>query len=136
MLLTTSLRSGSFENGRKRKLAKNIYSSSDFGWIYGLLIGILHLMSVIIRELQESIGFGLRGQKFIQQQTVSFANRHHEEHEEGLKNNHQINQINQIVHCSSHQVHQVHLVIKKIISCNSCYPLAKTTNNTNVTNDS
>ena len=80
---------------------------------------------MIIRELQEFVSFGLRGQKFIQQQTVSFANRHHEEHEEGLKNNHQINQINQIVHCSSHQVHQVHLVIKKIISCNSCYPLAK-----------
>ena len=133
MLLTTLLGSGSFENGRKRKLAKNIYSSSDFGWIYGLLIGRLHLMSMIIRELQEFVSFGLRGQKFIQQQTVSFANRHHEEHEECLKNNHQINQI---VHCSSHQVHQVHLVIKKIISCNSCYPLAKTTNNTNVTNDS
>ena len=77
------------------------------------MIGISHLMSMIIRELQEFVSFGLRGQKFIQQQTVSFANRHHEEHEEGLKNNHQINQINQIVHCSSHQVHQVHLVIKK-----------------------
>ena len=67
MLLTTSLGSGSFENGRKRKLAKNIYSNSDFGWIYGLLIGILHLMSMIIRELQEFVSFGLRGQKFIQQ---------------------------------------------------------------------
>ena len=67
MLLTTSLGSGSFENGRKRKLAKNIYSSSDFGWIYGLLIGRLHLMSMIIRELQEFVSFGLRGQKFIQQ---------------------------------------------------------------------
>ena len=65
MLLTTSSRSGSFENGRKRKLAKNIYSSSDFLWIFGLLIGILHLISMIIRELQEFIGFGLRGQKFI-----------------------------------------------------------------------
>ena len=53
MLLTSSLGSGSFENGRKRKLAKNIYSNSDFGWIYGLLIGILHLMSMIIRELRE-----------------------------------------------------------------------------------
>ena len=81
MLLTTSLGSGSFENGRKRKLAKNIYSSSDFGWIYGLLIGILHLMSMIIRELQEFVSFGLRGQKFIQQQIVSFANGHHEKHE-------------------------------------------------------
>ena len=66
MLLTTSLGSGSFENGRKRKLAKNIYSSSDFGWIYGLLIGRLHLMSMIISELREFIGFGLWGQKFIQ----------------------------------------------------------------------
>ena len=65
MLLTTSLGSGSFENGKERKLAKNIYSSSDFGWIYGLLIGILHLMSMIIRELQEFVSFGLRGQKFI-----------------------------------------------------------------------
>ena len=94
-------------------MAKNIYSNSDFGWIYGLLIGISRLMSMIIRELQEFIGFGLRGQKFIQQQTVSFAYGHHEEYEEGLKNNHQINQTNQIIHCSSHQVHQVHLVIKK-----------------------
>ena len=65
MLLTTSLGSGSFENGKKKKLAKNIYSSSDFGWIYGLLIGRLHLMSMIIRELQEFVSFGLRGQKFI-----------------------------------------------------------------------
>ena len=97
MLLTTSLGSGIFENGRKRKLAKNIYSNSDFGWIYGLLIGILHLMSMIIRELQEFVSFGLRGQEFIQQQVVSFANGHHEEREEGLKNNHQINQINQII---------------------------------------
>ena len=70
MLLTTSLGSGSFENGRKRKLAKNIYSSSDFGWIYGLLIGRLHLMSMIIRELQEFVSFGLRGQKFIRQQII------------------------------------------------------------------
>ena len=51
MLLTTSLGSGSFENGYERKLAKNIYSSSDFQWIFGLLIGISHLMSMIIREL-------------------------------------------------------------------------------------
>ena len=71
MLLTTSLGSGSFENGRKRKLAKNIYSSSDFGWIYGLLIGRLHLMSMIIRELQVFIGFGLRGQKFIRQRIIT-----------------------------------------------------------------
>ena len=48
---------------------------------------------MIIRELQEFVSFGLRGQKFIQQQTVSFANRHHEEHEEDLKNNHQMHQI-------------------------------------------
>ena len=51
MLLTTSLGSGSFENGEERKLAKFIYSNSDFGWIYGLLIGILYLMSMIISEL-------------------------------------------------------------------------------------
>ena len=70
MLLTTSLGSGSFENGEERKLAKNIYSNGDFLWIFGLLIGISHLMSMIIRELQESIGFGLRGQKFIQQQII------------------------------------------------------------------
>ena len=70
MLLTTSLGSGSFENGHERKLAKNIYSSSDFQWIFGLLIGILHLMSMIIRELQEFVSFGLRGQKFIQQQII------------------------------------------------------------------
>ena len=63
MLLTTSLGSGSFENGRKRKLAKNIYSSSDFGWIYGLLIGILHLMSMIIRELQEFVVLDFGGTK-------------------------------------------------------------------------
>ena len=66
MLLTISLGSGSFENGYERKLAKNIYSSSDFQWIFGLLIGRLHLMSMIIRELQEFVSFGLRGQKFIQ----------------------------------------------------------------------
>ena len=70
MLLTTSLGSGSFENGKKKKLAKNIYSNSDFGWIYGLLIGISHLMSMIISELQESIDFGHRGQKFIQQRII------------------------------------------------------------------
>ena len=70
MLLTTSLGSGSFENGKERKLAKNIYSSSDFEWIYGFLIGILHLMSMIIRELQEFVSFGLRGQKFIQQRII------------------------------------------------------------------
>ena len=74
MLLTTSLGSGSFENGKKKKLAKNIYSSSDFQWIFGLLIGRCYVMSMIIRELQEFVSFGLRGQKFIQQQTVSFAN--------------------------------------------------------------
>ena len=51
MLLTTSLGSGSFENGKERKLAKNIYSSSDFQWIFGLLIGKLHIMSMIISEL-------------------------------------------------------------------------------------
>ena len=71
MLLTTSLGSGSFENGKEKKLAKNIYSSSDFQWIFGLLIGILHLMSMIIRELQEFIGFGLRGQKFIRQRIIT-----------------------------------------------------------------
>ena len=51
MLLTTLLGSGSFENWKERKLAKNIYSSSDFGWIFGLLIGVLYLMSMIISEL-------------------------------------------------------------------------------------
>ena len=51
MLLTTSLGSGSFENGKKKKLAKNIYSSSDFGWIFGLLIGRCYVMSMIISEL-------------------------------------------------------------------------------------
>ena len=65
MLLTTSLGSGSFENGKEKKLAKNIYSSSDFGWIFGLLIGILYLMSMIISGLQVSVGVGHRGQKFI-----------------------------------------------------------------------
>ena len=65
MLLITSLGSGSFENGKKKKLAKNIYSSSGFQWIFGLLIGLLYLMSMIVRELQVFIGFGLRGQKFI-----------------------------------------------------------------------
>ena len=70
MLLTTSLGSGSFENGKNKKLAKNIYSSSDFGWIFGLLIGVLYLMSMIISELQEFVSFGLRGQKFIQQRII------------------------------------------------------------------
>ena len=65
MLLTTSLGSGIFENGKEKKLAKNIYSSSDLGWIFGLLIGIYDVMSMIIRELQEFVCFGLRGQKFI-----------------------------------------------------------------------
>ena len=51
MLLTTLLGLGSFENGKEKKLAKNIYSSSDFGWIFGLLIGIYDVMSMIIREL-------------------------------------------------------------------------------------
>ena len=51
MLLTTSLGSGSFENGKEKKLAKNMYSNSDFGWIFGLLIGRCYVMSMIIREL-------------------------------------------------------------------------------------
>ena len=51
MLLTISLESGSFENGQERKLAKFIYSNSDFGGIYKLLIGISYIMSMIIREL-------------------------------------------------------------------------------------
>ena len=51
MLLTTSLGSGSFENGEERKLAKNIYSNSNFQWIFGLLIGIYDVMSMIISEL-------------------------------------------------------------------------------------
>ena len=66
MLLTTSLGSGSFENGRKRKLAKNIYSNSDFGRIYGLLIGRCYVMSMIIRELREFAVLDFWGQKFIQ----------------------------------------------------------------------
>ena len=49
MLLTTSLGSGSLENGEERKLAKNIYSNSDFRWIFGLLIGRDYIMSMIIR---------------------------------------------------------------------------------------
>ena len=51
MLLTTSLGSGSFENGQERKLAKFIYSSSGFQWIFGLLIDGCYVMSVITREL-------------------------------------------------------------------------------------
>lgn len=70
MLLTTSLGSGIFENGRKRKLAKNIYSSSGFQWIFGLLIGIYDVMSMIIRELREFVVLDFWGQKFIQQQIV------------------------------------------------------------------
>ena len=70
MLLTTSLGSGSFENGKKKKLAKNIYSSSDFGWIFGLLIGRCYVMSMIIRELREFAVLDFWGQKFIQQQTI------------------------------------------------------------------
>ena len=70
MLLTILLGLGSFENGEERKLAKNIYSSSDFQWIFGLLIGIYDVMSMIISELREFIGFGLWGQKFIQQQII------------------------------------------------------------------
>ena len=65
MLLTTSLGSGSFENGNKKKLANNIYSNSDFGWIYKLLISTHDIMSMIISELQLSVTFCLRGQKFI-----------------------------------------------------------------------
>ena len=49
MLLTISLGSGSFENGKEKKLAKNIYSSSDFGRIFELLIGRCYVMSMIIR---------------------------------------------------------------------------------------
>ena len=51
MPLTTSLGLGSFENGKEKKLAKNIYSSSDFGCIFGLLIGRCYVMSMIISEL-------------------------------------------------------------------------------------
>ena len=65
MLLTILLGLGSFENGKEKKLAKNIYSNSNFWWIFGLLIGKLHLMSMIVRELQVFVCFGHRGQKFI-----------------------------------------------------------------------
>ena len=68
MLLTISLGSGSFENGKKKKLAKNIYSSSDFGWIYKLLISTHDVMYMIISELQLSVAFWLGGQKFILKQ--------------------------------------------------------------------
>ena len=70
MLLTTSSGSGIFENGEERKLAKNIYSSSDFGWIFGLLIGIYDVMSMIVRELREFVVLDFWGQKFIQQQVI------------------------------------------------------------------
>ena len=66
MLLTLLLGLGSFENRGERKLAKFIYSSSDFQWIFGLLIGILYLMSMIIRELSEFMVLDFWGQKFIQ----------------------------------------------------------------------
>ena len=49
MLLTISLGLGSFENEKEKKLAKNIYSSSDFQWIFGLLRGRCYVMSMIIR---------------------------------------------------------------------------------------
>ena len=51
-------------------MAKNIYSNSDFEWIFRLLIGRGYIMSMIIRELQLSATFGLRGQKFIQRQII------------------------------------------------------------------
>ena len=70
MLLTILLGLGSFENGKEKKLAKNIYSSSGFGWIFGLLIGKYYVMSMIISELQEFVGFGLRGQKFIRKHVL------------------------------------------------------------------
>ena len=70
MLLTISLGSGIFENGKEKKLAKNIYSSSDSRWIFGLLIGTLHLMSMIIRELREFVVLDFWGQKFIQRQPL------------------------------------------------------------------
>lgn len=48
---------------------------------------------MIIRELQEFVCSGLRGQKFIQQLIIIFANGQHEGYEEGLKNKHQMHQI-------------------------------------------
>ena len=36
---------------KKENWQKNIYSSSDFWWVFGLLIGIYDVMSMIIREL-------------------------------------------------------------------------------------
>ena len=65
MLLTTLLGLGSFENGRRRKLAKFIYSSSSFQWIFGLLIGVYNVMSMIIRELREFVALDFWGRKFI-----------------------------------------------------------------------
>lgn len=70
MLLTTSLGSGNFENGKERKLAKNIYSSSDFGWIFGLLIGRCYVKSMIISKLREFAVLDFWGQKFIQHQII------------------------------------------------------------------
>ena len=51
-------------------MAKNIYSSSDFQWIFGLLIGRCYVMSMIIRELREFVVLDFWGQKFIQQQII------------------------------------------------------------------
>ena len=65
MLLTISLGSGSFENGEERKLAKNIYSNSDFGWIYGLLTGSSDIKSTKVSEFCEFVFLDFWRQKFI-----------------------------------------------------------------------
>ena len=49
MLLTILLGFGSFENREEKKLAKFIYSSRGFEWIYGLSTIRLYIKSMIIR---------------------------------------------------------------------------------------
>lgn len=65
MLLTTSLGSGGFENGRKRKLAEFLYSSRRFGWIYGLLTGSSDIKSTKVSALCEFVFLDFWRQKFI-----------------------------------------------------------------------
>lgn len=73
MLLTNWLRSGSFENAKREKLAEFLYSSRRFGWIYGLLTGSFGVKSTNISEFCEFVVLGFWSQEFIHSSWVGIG---------------------------------------------------------------
>ena len=111
MLLTTSLGSGSFENGKEKNWRKIYIVVVILGgfWTFD------RYSTSNAYDYQEVVRvrvFGLSGTEVYSTTDNYFANGQHKGYEEDQKNNHQINQINLIIHSASRPVHLVHLVIK------------------------